>query len=190
MTVIMGYMGANNYYIASDNEVTDSGDPVAIGEAQAKIHDFGEFLIGSTGKYKSNQALEKWKPPKRNSKETLHDYIKNKVVPALEKRLMEFKVMGEVNKIPDFDETCTKFLIVCKEGIYLVGHDMCCVKLKDRYHAIGCGGDIALGALGLSCLHYFSCGERQILRAACDLAAKHCNGVNDDFQVIERNYRS
>lgn len=190
MTVIAGYMGEKKYHIASDNEMSLGRAPVAMNESEHKVFEFPDFMIGSTGRGKAMSSMRYWNPPKRKKSETLDHYIRVTMLESLEKNLTKGKVMGVKDTIPDYDVHDSYYLVVCKEGIYLIAYDFTVVKIKSPFYAIGCGGDVAIGALGAA--RKFGADnaydEETILRSAVQLAAEFCNGVNDDARIISKEY--
>lgn len=73
------------------------------------------------------------------------------------------------------------FLIGVRGGIYHVASDYQVGRSAHGYAAIGCGGQIARGALYASA----SAPPRKRVRLALEAAARHCMGVVGPWHIVE-----
>lgn len=155
----------------------------------SKIHKFKEFIIGGTGNLKSIDVLVDWKPPKRSKRQSLDSYIRTTLLESLESFLTKSRVMGRDKEIPDFEKVGAEYLVVCESGVYIIGVDFSCFRIKDNFYAIGQGGEIALGAM--ECwfrTHQIpECKEfiKPMLVDAVKIASKYCPNVGGQVRILD-----
>lgn len=189
MTVIVGYSNEGRYSMACDSCVSIDGRIVE--KSTSKIYKFKEFIIGGTGNLKSIDVLVDWKPPKRSKRQSLDSYLRTTLLESLESFLTKSRVMGRDKEIPDFEKVGTEYLIVCESGIYIIGVDFSCFRIKDNFYAIGQGGDVALGAMECWFRTHQSpeCKEfiKLMLVDAVKIASKYCPNVGGKIIYLDNN---
>lgn len=187
MTVCIGYVAEDSYYMAADHCTMCNSIPTSM--VDNKIYKFPDFMIGACGRVKSANILSQWKPPKRKKSDSIDRYIRTSMVKSLQKNLIKYGLYNKDGSCMDCSGLETSFLVVCEEGIYHIGIDMCVYKTEEAYGAIGSGADVAIGALAL----YHATAEddtypcvKNVLADIINICAKHCHGVNNHFTVLSK----
>ena len=181
MTCVAGLVHKGRVFIGGDSAGV-SGWSLSV-RADAKVFRRGEFVFGFTTSFRMGQLLAHafTAPPLPKKRAELDRYM---VVDFIDAARTLFKGSGfAVAK--DGREEGGEFLVGVRGRLFHVASDYQVGALADRLHAIGCGADVALGALlvtsGLA-------PERRIRTAL--MAAERCNnGVRGPFRIVSTDGR-
>lgn len=138
----------------------------------------GPYLIGFTYSFRMGQVLRHVfkppPPPKRSSQ--VERFMVVDFVDALRASL---KASGW-SKLKDGQEEGGTFLVGVRGRLFRVEPDYQVGETRDGYDAVGCGGEIASGAL------YASAGMKPDarVRLALRAAERHSNGVRGPFTIL------
>ncbi len=180
MTCIAGVLAGNRTYIGGDSAGT-AGDDLII-RADQKVFRNGEFLIGFAGSFRMGQLLRfAFVPPKHPKRQDTYRYMVTTFVDAVRDCL---KKGGLAQKEHDVEEVEGILLVGYRGRLFIVDCDYSVAEPVDGFAAVGCGCQVANGAL------YVTEGmePKKRVRQALDAAERHCNAVRRPFyvQVIDK----
>jgi hypothetical protein len=148
-----------------------------------KVFRCSDMLIGFSGSYRIGQALRFRMPdlvPPRDGAEDLYRWMVVEFVEAVRACL---KSAG-VAKIDNSVEThASSFLVATRGRLFRVEQDFQVGYVATGYDAVGCGEDLARGAL--HALDPFEMAPRARIRAALEAAQAWNAGVRAPFIVVE-----
>jgi len=175
MTCIIGLIEKEKVYIGGDSagvgglHLTLRDDP--------KVFKNGPFLIGFTTSFRMGQLLMyAFKPPKQKVKDD-YEFMVTKFVDAVRKC---WKKGGYLNKKNEVEKGGT-FLIAYKEKLYCMDSDLQIGIASAGYDAVGCGYDLALGAMSATEDAHLEPEDR--ITKALEAAAKFSAGVSAPFII-------
>ncbi len=145
MTCIIGLKcrESGKVYIGGDSAGSD-GENVQV-RAERKVFQVGEFLIGFTTSFRMGNLLRySFVPPKQHLKE-MNDFafIVSQFIPAVQECLDK----GGWTKVENCQSQGGTFLLGYRDELYLIENEFSVGKLVDNIAAIGCGDQVALGAM-------------------------------------------
>lgn len=172
MTCIAAIADGKKVYMAADS--AGVGGLSLSNRKDPKIYIVKDFMFGFTSSFRMGQLLgHSFKPPARHPDIPLETYMITTFVDALRDCL---KAGGYVTTESGRDSG----------GVFLVGHmgrlfclqeDFQVEELTDDFNAVGCGGQIALGAL-------YASGAKDAntrLKIAMEAAQRFSAGVREPF---------
>lgn len=175
MTCIVGLAEEGKVYIGGDSAGV-AGYDLTI-RADSKVFTNGEFLMGFTSSFRMGQLLRySFSPPPFIEKEDLDKYMVTRFVDALRTCLQAGGY--EINKSGRVEGGT--FLVGVRGRLYVIEGDYQVGIPADNFAAVGCGDQIAHGAL------YASQGQDPEKRLEIALrAAEHFSGgVRAPFKII------
>ena len=177
MTCIIGVVNDGKVYIGGDSAATAGLSLILRADEKVFIND--RFVMGFTTSFRMGQILRyKFSPPKPHKNEDLMEYMVTDFIDALRSCL---KSAGYAQKNNE-EESGGTFLVgvggrlFSVEDDYQVGETMC------GYHAVGCGHDLAKGALHVTP----KADPKPRILAALEAAAFHSAGVSGPF-IVKNN---
>ncbi|WP_345432945.1 hypothetical protein [Actinoallomurus vinaceus] len=178
MTAIVGITDGNTVVIAGDSAGVGGG--VTQPRLDAKVFTNGSYVIGYTSSFRMGQilryAFKAPVPPERE--EDLHAFMCTNFINGVREGL---KDGGWASKNNDQEEGGS-FLVGVRGRLFEIGHDYQVGELIDGYTAVGCGAEIALGALHATGNADLSLESRAI--AALEAAAHFSTGVRAPFTIV------
>lgn len=144
MTCIVGYIEKDTVYIGGDS--AGVGDYSITLRKDPKVFKQGPFIMGFTTSFRMGQLLmsSKFKITKQKTNQSDYDYMVTTFVDAVRGC---FKDGGYLKKETDGEEVGGTFLVGYKGVLYEIGDDFQVAIPYDNYSAVGCGEDLAKGAL-------------------------------------------
>jgi ATP-dependent protease HslVU (ClpYQ) peptidase subunit len=112
-------------------------------------------------------------------------YMRTLFVDSIRKAFKDGGFGGSTSDDDSSSDTGGTFLVVYRDEIYCIENDFQVGLSSNRYHAIGCGGDFAMGAieaLERAKLHF---SPEEFCREALSVAMHHSGGVREPFVIIE-----
>lgn len=177
MTCIVGLVDKGVIYMG--------GDSVAVGglsievRADPKVFVRGPMVFGFTSSFRMGQLLEHaLHVPEQLPSKSDAAYLVTDFVDAVRALYRERGFMGKEYE----REAGGTFLLGYREGLYMVSDDFQVGRSLHPFSAVGCGGDIALGALHATRRSSLKPQER-VLRAL-EAAAEFSAGVRAPFTVV------
>jgi ATP-dependent protease HslVU (ClpYQ) peptidase subunit len=177
MTCIVGLRDAGRVIIAGDSAGT-AGHQTTI-RNDRKVFRNGDYVMGFTTSFRMGQllafALDPPKPPKRGD---LLGFMVTEFVDSVRDCL---KGGGWASKDSETEQGGT-FLVGIRGHLFTVESDYQVGIPADGYAAVGCGDDLALGALYVTRMSDLTPEERCI--AALKAAERHSAGVAAPFHIV------
>jgi hypothetical protein len=170
--------------IAQDNQVTIGGDSAGVGgyslqlRADTKVFRTGNYIMGFTSSFRMGQLLRYGDlPPAPTAEENwdLDRFMATTFIDGVRKVLSDGGWLHSSNGI----ESGGTFLVGVRGALYEIQGDFQAGRTLNGYGAVGCGEDIALGAL------HATAGSdlppRARIEAALRAAEHHSAGVARPF---------
>lgn len=174
MTCIAGVTHNGHVYLAGDSAGL-SGWSLTV-RTDPKVFHVGEFVFGFTSSFRMGQVLAHgFTPPV--IKGDLYTYMVTEFVDELR---AAFKAAG-IAKEKNGEESCGQFLVGVKGRLFAIESDYQVGESADGYDAVGCGADLAKGAL----FALRGCGPAARLKAAMEAAERNSGGVRGPFRYVD-----
>ena len=174
MTCIVGLVDKGNIYIGGDSAGV-AGLSVTV-RADEKVFINGPFIMGFTTSFRMGQLLRyKLNPPKQTVGTDDMKYMVTDFVDAVAKC---FSDNGYGSK-----SSGGNFLVGYNNKLYCIDNDFQVGISSQPFHAVGCGADLALGAM------YVSKDKKpeERIRAALEASAAFNGGVVAPFLILKQN---
>jgi ATP-dependent protease HslVU (ClpYQ) peptidase subunit len=149
MTVVCAMVDVNNsVWMVSDSCVSYGTSNLQTTHQDIKMKQFGDMLFGFSGDVRFIQIIcNHFKPSKKPRKMSEEDYIL-KFIP------IEMKKCYMKHVLHPLDATNSTTLIGYKGKLYMIVENWAALLIEEKFHAIGSGDRVALGALSAySTLH-------------------------------------
>lgn len=167
--------------VARDGTIWMAGDSAGVGglslrvRADPKVFEVGGFLFGFTQSFRMGQVLRHcFTPPERKPDQDLEGYLIGPFVDAVRQC---FKDKGYLYKNNEREWGGT-FLLGHAGRLFRVEEDFQVGESRCGFDAVGCGADIAVGALTVA-----KGAPEKRLRAALTAAEQFSAGVRGPFIV-------
>lgn len=179
MTVIIGYVSKEKVYIAGDSAGI-SGNSILI-RKDPKVFKNGEFIMGFTTSFRMGQLLmsSKLKVSKQKKSETDYHFMITTFIDAI---IACFKDGGYIQKENESLIGGT-FLVGYKGKLYNISSDFQVGETEDNFDAVGCGDDIARGAMYILEKHT-SLQPEEKLKLALEAVNRFSTGVAPPFNIV------
>jgi ATP-dependent protease HslVU (ClpYQ) peptidase subunit len=143
MTCIVGLVDKDGVVLGGDSAGVDESFAIE-SRTDPKVFTRGPFVIGFAGSFRIGQLLRyKLTTPQHQIKLEDHEYMATRFVDAVRKCLKDNGAVSDDFKA----ETGGTFLVVYRNKLYSIQEDYQVACVQDSFDAIGCGSDIAKGAL-------------------------------------------
>jgi ATP-dependent protease HslVU (ClpYQ) peptidase subunit len=142
MTCIVGFVEGDKVFIGGDSAGV-GGYSLTV-RADGKVFRNGSMLFGFTSSFRMGQLL-RWslKVPDHDPRVPIEKYMATNFVDAVRECL---KTNGFAKKEAEVESGGT-FLVAYKGRLFCIQSDYQVAEALDQFSAVGCGEDIALGAL-------------------------------------------
>lgn len=178
MTCIVGLVSDNSVYIGGDSAGIN-GHSLTV-RADEKVFVNNGFVFGFTSSFRMGQILRfGFSPPKRHYDIDLYEYMVTEFVDAVRRRFHDAGFLRIDNSVEE-------------GGTFLVGHEGRLFEINDDfqvgealsgYNAVGCGHEIALGAL-YAIQKTGGIGDpEQAVLYALEASESHSAGVRRPFAI-------
>lgn len=175
MTCIVGIATADGRVCIGGDSAGVAGWDLTV-RADVKVFRNGPFLMGFTESFRMGQLLRyAFKPPLHYPEVDIDCYMVTTFVDAVRQCLKEGGVAGKSNEV----ESGGAFLVGYKGQLFEIDSDYQVGKPLDGYAAVGCGAQVALGAMFAS--KGSPSDERVLL--ALNAAERFNAGVRRPFMV-------
>lgn len=175
MTCIAGLESGGKVYIGGDSAGV-AGLSMSV-RADEKVFVNGPFIMGFTSSFRMGNLLRySLKVAEQDSTKTDHEFMCTWFVDAVRKCLKD----GGFAEIDKGVERGGAFLVGYRGQLYQVDSDFQVGMTVAGYNAVGCGEDLAKGALTASSLKDPKARIEQALAAA----EQHSAGVRGPFKVV------
>lgn len=176
MTAIAGLVHGKRVYIGGDSAGV-AGWSLTV-RADSKVFVNGPYAMGFTSSFRMGQLLRySFKAPA--PKGELSKFMATKFVDAVRETL---KSGGWLKKDADRDEGGT-FLVGVSGRLFMIADDFQVGEAVDGFAAVGCGHELALGALHATA--DLELPPKKRLRLALQAAERYSAGVRGPFTTLE-----
>lgn len=180
MTCIIGLVSGDHVYMGGDSagvagwSLTVRTDP--------KVFVNGDFVMGFTTSFRMGQLLRfKFKPPPVPEGKDPYEYMVTDFVEAVRTCL---KTGGYLKKENDREQG-GDFLVGWRGVLYRIEDDMQVAISGEPFLSVGCGQDLALGAVAALLTTRMMHRPRQLIMKALQITEAHSAGVRGPF-VVEK----
>jgi hypothetical protein len=174
MTCITGLVHNGTVYIGGDSAGV-GGWSLTV-RADSKVFRNGDFLFGFTSSFRMGDILRySFSPPHRHSDEDIDRYMRTTFIDAVRACLRD---KGYARNSSG-EETGGQFLVGYAGRLFNVDVDFQVGEALDGFEAVGCGGDIAKGALFAT----LSSPPRERILLALQASERFNSGVRGPFVV-------
>ena len=183
MTCIVGVEHEGSVYIGGDSAGVEPWSLAICGRADEKVFvtDSGEFIMGFCGSFRIGQLLRyALTTPEQSQKKDDMAYMVTDFVDAV--RVMQ-KEKGSMKKENELEESDASFLVGYKGHLYCIESDFQVGRPIENYAAVGCGAQIALGAMFATRNSGLAAENR--IELALSAAAEYSAGVRAPFLVLK-----
>lgn len=178
MTCIIGLVSGSHVYIGGDSagvagySLTVRSDP--------KVFINGEFVMGFTTSFRMGQLLRfKFKPPPVPENKDPYEYMVTDFIEAVRTCL---KAGGYLKKENDREEGGT-FLVGWRGVLYEICDDLQVGIAGEPFDAVGCGHDLAKGAVAALLTTRLQHRPKQLIISALEIVEAHNAGVRGPFVI-------
>jgi len=177
MTAIAGIM--------HDGKVWIGGDSAGVGglsmqtRSDPKIFINDEFIFGYTSSFRMGQLLEHvFQPPTPYEGEQGMGYMVKRFIPDVRKLMAD----GGCQDTRDGKERGGTFLVGYRGQLYEIEEDYQVARVRQAYHACGCGRDLVLGSLHAT--EQFEMTPKERITRALEAASEFSAGVRGPYSVL------
>ena len=181
MTCIVGIKEKNKVYIGGDSAaVADLSVSV---RTDTKVFKNGKFLIGYAGSFRLGQIMRfHFKPPKHEKGKSDYEYMCVDFIKKMQKTFAESGFDGENRR--QEKQTSGQMLVAYRGELYEIYEDYQVGISADPYNSIGCGSDLALGALYTLHKAVPKMPAEQKVAIALDAASTYSGGVLPPYNIL------
>lgn len=177
MTCIVGMAKDGKVFIGGDSAGSAGYDLTV--RADTKVFRRGPFLLGFTSSFRMGQLLRyKLKVPRHPDKMADHRFMATLFIDSVRECLKEGGFAKKENEV----EEGGTFLVGYRGRIYTVHDDYQVGEPSDGFAAVGCGEQIAHGALYVA--GKMGLAPRESLMAALRASERFSGGVRGPFKVV------
>ena len=184
MTCIVGLVDSGAVYIGGDSSRV-SGKTLRV-RSGFKVFRNGEFLFGCAGSIRVEQLLHyKFTPPPHGEGVDPDCYMATDFVDAVREVLEKGGTLG---KFTTGEEKAgdSALLVGYRGRLYEMDDDFQMVRQGDPFASVGCGSNVAMGAMYMGEVAFALSPEEKIVRALEAAARYHCGVCGPfDVQVLE-----
>lgn len=178
MTCVVGFVENGIVYLGADSQGTGGNSKVT--RLDKKVFHRGPFVLGFTSSFRMGQLLQySLHVPEHPKGMDDHQFMSTIFIDAVRKCLSD----GGFARTDSGVESAGNFLAGYNGVLYQVESDFQVGISAEPYDAVGCGSDLALGAMHAT----LDCdGEPYArLEAALEASAKFSSGVGPPFNYIK-----
>lgn len=177
MTAVVGLVHDGIVWIGGDSAGVGPGYSLTV-RADAKVFTVGDYIFGFTDSFRMGQLLRYSltlpKPPSGD----LHRFMATDFIDAVRKCLTE----GGWARKSDEQERGGNFLVGVNGRLFEVMSDYQVAEPVDLYAAVGCGYELALGAMYAT--EWTGQTPRQRIELALKAAERFSGGVRGPFLIL------
>ncbi len=176
MTCIVGLVSKNATYIGGDSAAT-SGWYLTV-RSDSKVFRNGPFLFGFTTSFRMGQLIQHALVPPPVPATSPEKFMATTFVDSIRQCLKD----GGFAKKENDQEEGGAFLVAVKDRLFTIHEDYQVAEAQSGYSAVGCGRELAVGALFAS--GTTNAQPRSRVLQALAAAEAHSAGVRGPFTVM------
>lgn len=179
MTCIVAYIEKDKVYIGGDSAGI-AGYSLSV-RKDPKVFINGNFIFGFTSSFRMGQLLmtNKFSPASQKESETDYHYMITSFIDAVIERFKEGGFLSKENEVL----TGGTFLVGYKGKLYEINEDFQVAESFDNFNAVGCGHDIAKGAMHILDTFSVLTPKEKIIKSL-EAANRFSAGVSAPFNVL------
>lgn len=175
MTCIIGMIKDGEVYIGGDSAGVSGYYTTQ--RKDHKVFKKGKFVFGFTSSFRMGQIIQFcFNPPEIDEKKDTFEYMVADFIPALKSSFSEHGF----NRVESSVDSCGTFLCGVGGRLFCVEDDYQVSELLDEFTSVGCGREIAVGAMSLVSKTY---PKAAILRSL-EVVEKYNAGVCGPFNIV------
>lgn len=180
MTCIVGLIQQGKIIIGGDSAGV-GGLSIHI-RRDTKVFKTGPFIMGFTSSFRMGQLLmsSHYKIPKQKKGQSDFDFMITTFIDSVKEC---FRKGGYSQRYTDGDDKGGTFLVGYKGELYMIDEDYQVAMTKDNFISVGCGEEIAEGAM--YALQNVKMNPYEKLEIALSAAAHFSGGVEKPFNYVE-----
>jgi hypothetical protein len=181
MTCVVGFVTKDCAYMGSDS-CAMSPPFLRFAFNHPKIITLGDMLIGYTGSFRIHHLLaHSFDKPPCDPGYDAEAYLPSLFIPELRKCFRKGGFLKRENSVESFNDP----LLVAFQGrLFEIGDDLSLIEPRLPYYAIGCGTELALGALHAIYNPDGGFDPKNLLEAGLKSAAAFSAGVMEPFHFV------
>jgi len=182
MTCIVGLVENGTIYMGADSAGVEFDSLAIVCRADEKIfiHDSGDFIMGFCGSFRVGQLLRyALNPPDQGARKEDMAYMVTDFVDAVRQIQRE---KGAITKENELEEINSSFIVGYNGSIYVIESDFQVGRPIENYASVGCGSQIAFGAMYATKNALMPPKER--IELALSAAEQYCAGVRAPFHIL------
>jgi ATP-dependent protease HslVU (ClpYQ) peptidase subunit len=177
VTCIAGVVEGDRIFIGGDSAGV-AGYALTV-RADQKVFRNGDFLFGFCGSFRMGQLLRyAFTPPKHTRRTDLHRYMVTSFIDAVREVLKKGGVAEKEKEVEAIDGS---FMVGYRGRLFTIEADYQVGEAVDGFAAIGCGAEIAQGALFVT--EGAGVDGKKRVRQALEAAERYSAGVRRPFYV-------
>jgi ATP-dependent protease HslVU (ClpYQ) peptidase subunit len=182
MTCVVALEQDGVVYVGADSAGFDSNLAIrSRADEKVFITENGEFIMGFAGSFRIGQLLRyALVPPDQASKKDDMAYMVTDFIDAV--RAMQ-KEKGSMKKEDELEEHESVFIVGYRGKLYIVEEDFQVGRPIENYAAIGCGADLAMGAMFATQKAAMNPEDR--VRLALAAAVEFNAGVRPPYRILK-----
>lgn len=183
MTCVVAIEQDGVVYIGGDSAGVEQWSLSICTRADEKVfvNDTGEFAMGFSGSFRIGQLLRyALTPPEQSLKKDDMAYMVTDFIDAV--RTLQ-RDRGSLKKENEVEEHEASFIVGYRGKIYVIECDFQVARPVDNFAAIGCGANVALGALYATKNSNVHPTNR--IEIALSAAAEYSAGVRGPFHIVQ-----
>lgn len=186
MTCIVGLEQDGIIYMGSDSAITDSPSMALRIMDDPKICVNDDMIIGCSSSLRILQLMHHaLDVPDKPQKKSDLEFLVTDFVDAV--RTLQ-KDKGSMKKENEFETHDAHILLGYNGRLYCMEDDFQIYKIPDKWHAVGCGADLALGAMHATANLRLKPEDR--VRMALEAAEAYSAGVRRPFHILKQKHEA
>lgn len=175
MTCIIGMIKDGEVYIGGDSAGVSGYYTTQ--RKDHKVFKKGKFVFGFTSSFRMGQIIQFcFNPPEIDEKKDTFEYMVSDFIPALK---LTFKEHG-FNRSESSVDSCGTFLCGVNGRLFAVEDDYQVSELMDDFASVGCGREIAMGAMSATSI----ADPRDAILNSLLIVEKYSAGVCSPFNIV------
>ena len=177
MTCIIGLKHKGDIYIGADS--AGVGGSSISNRVDSKIYEVGEFIFGFTSSFRMGQLLGySFKPPIHSKGISIEEFMCTSFINEVKATLKE----GGFSRNKNGEDEGGTFIVGYRGRLFTIFDDYQISEVADTYDAVGCGEDLAKGAMYST----KTLLPLKRIRNALEAAAYFSSGVRAPFKIIKQ----
>ena len=178
MTCLVGIGDGERVWIGADSAGVE-GTYLEV-RADQKVFKNGDFLMAFCGSFRVRDIAQyAFNPPSQPTRMSEREFLVTKFLEDFRDVLYEHGARHSKNDVESMDGGC---LVGYRGEVYAISEDFQIGTIADGYAALGCGAEVALGALHATQTSKMSPSRR--VKLALEASERWSGGVRGPFKIL------